>query len=51
MLNALPYSRKYWQSLSLAVWPQTDYTKMLAEFKFGGGISGRFIKEQCRLST
>ena len=45
----IPYSRKYWQSLSLAVWPQTDYIKMSAEFKFGGGISGPFIKESCRL--
>ena len=49
MLNALPYNWKYWQSLNLAVWPQTDHTKMLAEFKFGGGISGPFIKESCRL--
>ena len=30
----LPYSRKYWQSLNLAVWPQTKRKKILAEFKF-----------------
>ena len=29
--------------LNLAVWPQTDRKKILAEFKFGGGVSGPFI--------
>ena len=50
--NEILYSRnqKYWLSLSLAVWPQTNCTKILVEFKFDGGISGRFIKELCRLS-
>ena len=35
-LNALLYSRKYWQCLNLVVWPQIDRKKILAEFKFGG---------------
>ena len=28
----IPHSRKYWQSLNLAVWPQTDHKKIMAEF-------------------
>ena len=46
----VPYSRKYLWSLNLAVWPQTDHEKILAEFKFDGSVSGPFIKERCRLS-
>ena len=46
----LPYSQKYWRSLKLVVWPQTDHKNIWAEFKFGSGISGPFIKEFCRLS-
>ena len=46
----LLYSQKYWWSLSLAVWPQTDRKNILAEFKFGGGVAGPFIKECCCLS-
>ena len=46
----IPYSRKYWWSLNLVVWPQTNRKKILAEFKFGSGVSGPFIKERCRLS-
>ena len=49
LISLIPYSQKYWRSLNSAVWPQTDHTKIL-EFKFGGGISGPFIKERCRLS-
>ena len=30
--NTMLYSRKYWQSLNLAVCPQTDCKKILAEF-------------------
>ena len=37
MLNALPYNWKYWQSLNLAVWPQTDHTKMLAPRRISEG--------------
>ena len=33
----------------LEVWPQINFKKILAEFKFGGGISSPFIKEHCRL--
>ena len=29
--------------------PQSDCKKILAEFKFGGGVSGPFIKEHCCL--
>ena len=32
----LPYSRKYWRSINLAVWPPRRYVVILAEFKFGG---------------
>ena len=46
----IPYSQKYWQSLNLAVLPETDRKKILAEFKFGSGVSGPFIKEHCCLS-
>ena len=41
---SIPYSRKYWRSLSLVVWPQTKRKKILAEFKFGGGIVLRHHK-------
>ena len=30
--------------------PKPNIKKILAEFKFGSGISGLFIKEHCRLS-
>ena len=30
-------NRKYWLSLNLVVWPQTDCTNILMKFKFGGG--------------
>ena len=33
------------------VWPQTNHKRILAEFKFGRGVSGPFIKERCRLSV
>ena len=33
----------------MAVRPQSDCKKILAEFKFGGGVSGPFIKEHCHL--
>ena len=33
----------------MVVWPQTDHKKKI-KIKFGGGISGPFIKECCRLS-
>ena len=42
--NEILYSRKHWPSLNLAVWPHKK------KIKFGGGISGPFIKERCRLS-
>ena len=45
--NEILYSWKYWPSLNLAVWPQTNPKKKI---KFGGGISGLFIKESCHLS-
>ena len=32
----IPYSRKYWRSINLAVWPPRRYVVILAEFKFGG---------------
>ena len=35
----------------LVVWPQTNHKKVMAEFKFGGGVSGLFVKERCRLSV
>ena len=38
------------RSLNLAVWPQTDRKKIRVEFKFGGDISGPFIRERYRLS-
>ena len=34
----------------MAVRPQTEGKKILAEFKFGSGVSGPFIKEHCCLS-
>ena len=34
--NNIPYSRKYWRSINLAVWPPRRYVVILAEFKFGG---------------
>ena len=37
--QVLPYNRKYWRSLNLAVWPQTERKNILAEFKFSGGAS------------
>ena len=37
-------------ALNLAVWPQTNCQKILAEFKFGSGVSGPFIKQRCHLS-
>ena len=40
------YSRKYWQPLNLVARPQTDW-KIYS--KFGGGVSGPFIKERCCL--
>ena len=46
----IPYSQKYWQSLNLAVFPETDRRKILAGFKFGSGVSGPFIKGHCCLS-
>ena len=32
LVNNIPYSQKYWQELNLAVWSQTDITKILADF-------------------
>ena len=46
--NEILYSRKYWPCLNLAVWSQTNPKKK--KIIFGGGISGPFIKECCRLS-
>ena len=43
--NEIPYNGKYWQSLHLVIWPQSDGKKFLAKFKFGGGTSGPFIKD------
>ena len=37
--NVIPYSQKYWQSLNLAGWLQTRHSKILTEFKLGGGPS------------
>ena len=37
------YDRKYWQSLNLAVWFQTEREKVVTEFKFGGGASQRIM--------
>ena len=31
-MGKIPYSRKYWRELNLAVWSQTDITKILADF-------------------
>ena len=28
----IPYKRKYWQILTLAIWLQTGHSKILAEF-------------------
>ena len=50
METDLLYSWKYWRSINLAVWPKTDHKNILVEFKFGGGVSGPFIKERCCLS-
>ena len=36
--DVLPYSRKYWWSLNLAVCHQTECNKILTKFKFGGGV-------------
>ena len=47
--SQIPYSRKFIGGSYLAVWPQSDCKKILAEFKFGGGVSGLFIKEHCCL--
>ena len=38
------YSWKYWQSLNLTVWPQTECKKKT--FKFGGGASQRITSSQ-----
>ena len=38
-LCEVPFNRKYWSSLNLEVWPQTEQNKILVEFKFGGGAS------------
>ena len=37
MLPDIPYGRKYWQSLNLAVWPASRRNKNIGGFKFGGG--------------
>ena len=37
----LPYSRKYWRSLNLAVWPQTMFFTLYLDFKFGGRVRYR----------
>ena len=50
MKCSIPYNRKCQRPLNLAVWTQTDHTKILAEFKFGSGASGSFIREHCSLS-
>lgn len=50
MKCSIPYNRKCQWSLNLAVWTQTDHKKILAEFKFGSGASGPFIREHCSLS-
>ena len=44
-----PNSWKYWRSLNMAAWPQTDRKRTLAQFKFGSGVSGLFIEEHCHL--
>ena len=49
-LLLIQYNPKYWLSLNLAVGPQTNYKKILAEFKFGSGASVLFIKKCCYLS-
>ena len=36
LMKNLPYSRKYWRSIYLAVWPPRCYVVILAEFKSGG---------------
>ena len=41
---------KYWQSLNLVVWHQTDHKKISVEFlKFGGGVFGLLIS--CKFSN
>ena len=33
----IPYKWSYWRALNLAIWLQTGSSKILVEFKFGGG--------------
>ena len=34
LISLIQYRQKYWWSLNSPVWPQTDCTQILAEFKF-----------------
>ena len=44
----LPYSRKYWRELNLAVEPKRYY-KNIGKFKFGGSARDRRIYASWRL--
>ena len=39
----LPYSRKYWRELNLAVGPQIAIAKNIGGFKFGGSVRDRHM--------
>ena len=39
----IPYSRKYWLELNLALEPQNWYCKNIGGFKFGGSVRDRHI--------